>query len=65
MSRSITRGFNMKQDESLSNEQMDQLSRLTSKIIENSRERLYREPMGRDLIKRLNADLNELRERLR
>lgn len=53
-----------KQEESLSNEQMNQLSRLTTKVIENSRERLYREPMGRDLIKRLNADLNELREYL-
>ena len=50
--------------ENLSNEQMDQLSRLTTKLIENSRERLEREPMGKDLIKRLNADMNELRQYL-
>ena len=53
-----------RQDESLSNEQMDQLSSLTSKLIENSRERLEREPLGKDLVKRINTNFNELREHL-
>lgn len=44
------------------NPQLDELFIKMSKLLSQSRERLKKEPKDKDLVKRLNADMNELRD---